>query len=118
MGGASSAVIARVQSDQTRLDFGPAPGTASLTVNVTPQRGYALWVVRGTLSGVGNPPLELLKSDYAQLIYQPMEEQVTFTGLTPGHYTLVWASFHAESSGGPTVVPVDVPSQPEVSVVR
>jgi protocatechuate 3,4-dioxygenase beta subunit len=114
----STAIIAKVQSDTTRLDFGPAPGTSSLTVRVTPQRGYALWIVRGALSGVGNPPLELLKSDYAQLVYQPMDERVTFNGLPAGHYTLIWASFHAESSGGPTVVPIDVPSQPEVSLVR
>jgi hypothetical protein len=64
------------------------------------------------------PPLELLRSEYAQLIYQPQEERVTFRGLQPGAYTLVWASFHAESSGGPIVVPIDVPSQPEVSLVR
>ncbi len=112
------AVIARVQAETTRLDFGPAPGTASVTVRVTPMRGYALWLVRGVVPGVGNPPLELLRSDYAQLIYQPQEERVTFRGLQPGAYTLVWASFHAESSGGPVVVPVDVPSQPEVSLVR
>jgi hypothetical protein len=114
----TTAVIAKVQSETTRLDFGPAPGTASVTVRVSPQRGYALWIVRGTLSGVGNPPLELLKSDYAQLVYQPADERVTFNGLAPGHYTLIWSSFHAESAGGPTVVPIDVPSQPEVSLVH
>lgn len=112
------AVISRVQSETTRLDFGPAPGTASVTVRVAPMRGYALWLVRGVVPGVGNPPLELLRTDYAQLVYQPSEERVTFRGLQPGPYTLVWASFHAESSGGPTVVPIDVPSQPEVSLVR
>jgi hypothetical protein len=115
---ASTAVIAKVQSDSTRLDFGPAPGTSSVTVHITPQRGYALWIVRGTVSGLGNPPLDLLKSDYAQLVYQPMDEKVTFNGLAPGHYSLVWSSFHAESSAGPTVEPIDVPSQPEVSLVR
>ncbi len=112
------AVISRVQAETTRLDFGPAPGTSSVTVRVTPQRGYALWLVRGALPGAGNPPLELLRADYAQLVYQPQEERVTFRGLQPGPYTLVWASFHAESLGGPMVVPINVPSQPEVSLVR
>lgn len=113
------AVISRVQSESAHLDFGPAPGTSSVTVRVTPQRGYALWLVKGSLPGAGNPPLELLRSEYAQLVYQPQEERVTFRGLPPGPYTLVWASFHAESSGGPTVVPIDVPSsQTEVSLVR
>jgi hypothetical protein len=112
------AVISRVQSETGRLDFGPAPGTSSLTVRVAPQRGYALWLVRGPLVGVGNPPLELLRSEYAQLVYQPSDDHVTFRGLMPGSYTLVWASFHAESSGGPLVVPIEVPAQPEVSLVR
>jgi len=116
--GDALAVISRVQAETTRLDFGPAPGTSSVTVRVAPQRGYALWLVRGTLPGAGNPPLELLRADYAQLVYQPQADRVTFMGLQPGAYTLVWASFHAESSGGPTVVPLSVPSQPEVSLVR
>jgi protocatechuate 3,4-dioxygenase beta subunit len=117
--GDALAVISHVQSDAARLDFGPAPGTSSVTVRVAPQRGYALWLVRGALPGVGNPPLELLRSEYAQLVYQPSDERVTFRGLMPGPYTLVWASFHAESSGGPLVVPIDVPSsQTEVSLVR
>ncbi|MBK7860731.1 MAG: carboxypeptidase regulatory-like domain-containing protein [Archangiaceae bacterium] len=115
----AQAIIARVQSDSSHLDFGPAPGTSSVTVRVAPQRGYALWLVRGAVPGVGNPPLELLRSEYAQLVYQPTEPQVTFRGLRPGPYTLVWASFHAESTGGPLVVPIDVPSsQTEVSLVR
>jgi hypothetical protein len=115
----AQAVISRVQAESTRLDFGPAPGTSSVTVRVNRQRGYALWIVRGTLPGVGNPPLELLKSDYAQLVYQPQDERVTLRGLLPGPYTLVWAAFHAESSAGPLVVPIDVPSaQTEVSLVR
>jgi hypothetical protein len=60
----------------------------------------------------------LFKTEYAQLQYQPLEDHVTFYGLQPGRYTLVWASFHAETTGGPTVLPIDVPSQPEVSLVR
>jgi hypothetical protein len=89
-----------------------------VTVRIRPQRGHALWLVRGDLKDVGNPPLELLHSRYAQLVYQPLEERVVFGGLAPGRYTLVWASFHAESSAGPAVIPIDVPSQSEVSLVR
>lgn len=114
----SLAVITQVQGESARLDFGAAPGSATLSVRVQPQRGYALWLVRGDVRSVGNPPLELLRAGYAQLIYQPLEERVSFYGLSPGRYTLVWSSFHAESSPGPLVVPVDVPAQPEVSLVR
>lgn len=112
------AVIADIHGESATLDFGPAPGTSSLSVQVRPQRGYALWLVRGDLSVVGNPPLELLRAGYAQLVYQPMEERVTFLGLSPGRYTLVWASFHAESTGGPTLERVDVPGRAEVTLVR
>ncbi len=112
------AVITDVGDQGGELDFGPAPGTAQLAVHVAPQRGYALWLVRGELPGVGNPPLELLRASCAQLVYQPRQERVTFTGLCPGRYTLVWASFHAESSGGPVTQTIDVPSSSEVSLVR
>ncbi len=112
------AVIAEISGETARLDFGPAPGTSSISVQVKPQRGFALWLVRGELSSVGNPPLELLHASYAQLVYQPIDERVVFLGLTPGRYTLVWASFHAESTGGPIVEKVDVPGRAEVTLVR
>jgi protocatechuate 3,4-dioxygenase beta subunit len=112
------AVISEVSGEQAHLDFGPAPGTSSLSVQVRPQRGYALWLVRGDLATVGNPPLELLRASYAHLVYQPLEDRVAFMGLAPGRYTLVWASFHAESNGGPIVEHVDVPGRPEVTLVR
>lgn len=112
------AVIVEVDGESETLDFGPAPGTSSLSVQVKPQRGYALWLVRGDLAAVGNPPLELLRSGYAQLVYQPNDDRVVFLGLTPGRYTLVWASFHAESNGGPVVERVDVPGRAEVTLVR
>ena len=112
------AVISEIAGENATLDFGPGPGTSSLSVQVKPQRGYALWVVRGSLSAVGNPPLDLLRSSYAQLVYQPLEERVVFLGLAPGHYTLVWASFHAETPGGPIVEAVDLPGRAEVSLVR
>lgn len=112
------AIIAEVAGPETRLDFGPAPGLGQVSVRLAPQEGYALWLVRGALQGVGNPPLELLRSSYAQLIYQPRVDRVTFFGLAPGAYTLVWSSFHAEAAGGPLLVPVSVPGTPEVTMVR
>jgi Carboxypeptidase regulatory-like domain len=112
------AVILDVEGTQTSLDFGPTPGLASLTVRVAPQPGYALWLVQGELKAVGNPPMELLHAPWAQLVYQPRVERVSFGGLLPGRYTLVWASFHAGSPTGPTVVPVDVPSAGELTLVR
>jgi hypothetical protein len=112
------ATIVDVQGAQARLDFGPAPGLLALSVRIAPQQGYALWLVRGELGAVGNPPMELLHSPWAQLVYQPRVEQVTFGGLQPGRYTLVWASFHAASGTSPVVVPVDVPAGAELTLVR
>jgi len=112
------ALIVELSGESATLDFGPGPGTSSISVQVKPQRGYALWLVRGALGGVGNPPLELLRSPYAQLVYQPNEERVVFMGLQPGRYTIVWASFHAESPGGPVVEQVTVPGRAEVTLVR
>ncbi len=112
------AVITEVHGSQARLDFGPAPGTGVITAHVSPAAGYALWLVRGTVTAVGNPPLELLRSSYAQMVYQPHTDRVTFGGLSPGAYTLIWASFHAESAGGPIVVPAVVPGSAEVTLIR
>jgi protocatechuate 3,4-dioxygenase beta subunit len=102
----------------TRLDFGPAPGTGRVTVRVRPEPGNALWLVRGDVRSVGNPPMELVRSAWAQLVFQPLTERVTLTGIPPGRYTLVWASFHAPTEGGPVLLPIDVPGQGEVSLVR
>ncbi|NNB91899.1 hypothetical protein HJC10_36795, partial [Corallococcus exiguus] len=69
------------------------------------------------VGSVGNPPTELLRSSFAQLVYQPMSERVVVQGLRPGRYTLVWGYFHAEMPGsGPVVRSVDVPTQGEVSL--
>jgi len=112
------ALITEVRGTQAQLDFGPVPGLGSVTVRVTPMAGFALWLVRGTVASVGNPPLELLRSSYAQMVYQPRVELVTFGGLVPGTYTLIWASFHAESAGGPIIAPVMVPGQREITLSR
>lgn len=112
------AQIIAVGEQPVALDFGLAPGSAPVVVRVTPQRGYALWLVRGDVRGVGNPPMELLRSNWAQLAYQPTTERVTFPGVAPGRYTLVWASFHAETPSGPIVLPIDVPARAEITLVR
>ncbi len=112
------ALITEVRGTQAQLDFGPVPGLASISVRVRPTAGFALWLVRGTVPAVGNPPLELLRSPYAQMVYQPRVEQITFGGLQPGQYTLIWASFHAESAGGPIIAPVTVPAQAEITLIR
>jgi hypothetical protein len=112
------ALIMDVQEGQPRLDLGPAPGLATLSVRIAPQPGYALWLVKGDLRAAGNPPMELLHASWAQLLYQPRAERVTFGGLQPGRYTVVWGSFHGASPTGPVVMPVEVPSAGEVTLVR
>jgi hypothetical protein len=89
-----------------------------VTVRVRPEQSFALWIVRGELPAVGNPPVELLRSSYAQLLYQPLTERVTFKGLSPGRYTVVWANFHIETPGGPLLQIIDVPARAEVVLTR
>jgi protocatechuate 3,4-dioxygenase beta subunit len=113
------ALVVQVAGADMRLDLGAAPGSASLTVQLKPERGKALWVVAGELGDVGNPPaMALMRSRWAQLVYQPRGEQVVLKGLAPGRYTLVWGHFHVETPGGPEVRVVDVPSGGEVALGR
>ena len=112
------AVIAEVAGPEARIDFGPVPGLGTLSVRLVPKPGYALWLVRGDVRAVGNPPMELLRASWAQLVYQPQTDRVTLGALAPGRYTLVWASFHAAVAGGPLLVPVSVPSAGEVTLVQ
>lgn len=111
-------VIVEITGPQTHLDFGPAPGLGTVVARVKPDVGMALWLVRGDVRNVGNPPMELMRSSYAQMIFQPHTERVVLTGVPPGHYSLVWSSFHASSEAGPVVVPIDVPSPAEFNLVR
>lgn len=111
-----SVVIANLQRPEEQLDFGPAPGSASMRVSLQPQRGWGLWLVRGTQPALEAPPLELLKAQWAQLIFQPTQAVVTFTGLLPGAYTLVWGSLH--EANPPVLMRVQVPQQPEVSLLH
>ncbi|MBJ6762748.1 carboxypeptidase regulatory-like domain-containing protein [Myxococcaceae bacterium JPH2] len=113
------ALVVQVAGSDMRLDLGPVPGSASLTLVLAPAHGKALWVVAGEVPGVGNPPLELLRSRWAQLIYQPLAERVVVQGLPPGRYTVVWGNFHTESPGkGPVVRVVEVPARGEVSLLE
>ncbi len=112
------AVISEVTGAESRLDFGPVPGLGTLTVRLVPKAGYALWLVRGDVRSVGNPPMELLRSSWAQLVYQPQSDRVTLGAIPAGRYTLIWASFHAAVPGGPVIVPVTVPSAGEVTLVQ
>ena len=110
------AQIINVQGPETRLDLGPSPTLAQLTVRMTPSPGYGLWLVKGEVSRVANPPLELLRSNWAQLIYQPRTPTLTLGGLEPGRYTVVWASFHGAANTLPQVIPVTVPMQGELII--
>ncbi len=112
------ALIIEVGGGQKQVDLGPVPGLAQITAHVSPQPGYALWLISGEQRGFGNPPMELLRAPYAQLVYQPRTERVTFGGLTPGRYTLVWASFHAATPEGVRAISLDVPTSGEVTMVR
>jgi hypothetical protein len=110
------ALLAELSGTEARLDFGPVPGLATLAVRLTPRPGAALWLVRGELQKVGNPPMELLRLPWAQLVYQPRSPRVVLGGLAPGRYTLVWASFHAAVPTGPVIIPVSVPAGGEIVI--
>ncbi|HEX8825336.1 MAG TPA: carboxypeptidase-like regulatory domain-containing protein, partial [Archangium sp.] len=107
------ALLVQVGGGEQRLDVGPAPGTASLTVQLKPAQGRALWVLAGDVP-VSNPQRELMRASYGQLLYQPRGERVTLQGLPPGRYTLVWGHFHVDSEEGPVVRTVNVPSSGDV----
>ena len=112
--GGDSIVFAQVAGQATTVNLGPAPGSGSVDVRITPANGHALWIVRGQVSSVQTPPVELFKAPWAQMLYQPRTEVVTLAGIPPGRYTLVWARFHG-SGGEPQFRVVDVPGTREVS---
>jgi protocatechuate 3,4-dioxygenase beta subunit len=120
MGGEESGlpvVHTPVEGAQMRVDLGPAPGHATLAVRVRPVRRRALWLVRGEIPPVANPPRELMAMTDGQLLYEPRSERVLFQGLTPGRYTLVWGTPFGRSDDGPVVRVVDVPQTSEVDLV-
>lgn len=110
-------VFATVRGTAASLDFGAAPGSGTLTVQLAPAPGHALWLVRGSVPAVGNPPMELFKSEWAQMVYQPRASSVVLSGIPAGRYTLIWTRFHAQSEAGPVITQVDVPGPAEVSLV-
>lgn len=114
--GGDPAVLVQISGTEQTVDLGARPGLGTIAVRLVPKPGYALWLVRGDVVNPGNPPMDLVRSPYAQLVYQPRSQRVVFNGLEPGRYTLVWTSFHAAVPNGPTIVPVDVPAQTEVSL--
>jgi hypothetical protein len=114
--GVDPITFVRVSGTGMTLDFGAAPGTTSVAVNLQPGPGRALWLVRGELASVGAPPFELFKSAWAQMLYQPRQPRVVMQGLAPGRYSLVWSGFHAEANSQPVVRVIDVPGMPEVSL--
>jgi hypothetical protein len=102
-----------VGEGEQQVNFGPAPGTHPLTVVLQPGRSRVLWVVAGDMRGVTRPQQELARVPYGQVIFQPTSERVLLQGLTPGRYTLIWASLHADEEA-PVVRTVDLPSSAEV----
>ena len=108
------ALLVQVEGGEKRLDIGPAPGSASVTVQLTPERGNALWVIAGDVGAVSSPPTALMKVGYGQLLYQPRGERVTLQGFPPGRYTLVWTNFHTEMEGGPVVRTVQLPASGDI----
>ncbi len=112
------ASIIDVQGPETRLDLGVAPDQPQLTVRLQPRPGWALWLLKGDVSRVGNPPFELLRASWAQLVFQPRQGAITFGSLQPGRYTVVWGSFHASGDATPVLMSVTVPGQAEVVLPR
>ncbi len=108
--------FARVQGGGMSLDIGPGPGTSTVNVRVTPQNGHAVWIVRGTVPATPNAMFELPRSAWAQMVFQPRAETVTFNALPPGRYTVLWTRLR-EGEEAPQVRTIDVPGTRELSFV-
>ena len=108
------AILVQVGEGEQRLDFGPAPGLASLTVQLQSERGRALWVVAGDVASGPALPMALMKARYGQLLYQPQGQRITLQGLPPGHYTVVWSNFQPDDASGPIVRTVDLPTSADL----
>ncbi len=110
-------LFARVQGQAMNVDLGNVPGTSSVTVRVTPQNGHAIWLARGSVTVAGNAMFELPRSQWAQMAYQPRSELVTFSGLAPGRYTVLWTRMR-DGEELPQTRTVDVPGTKEISFVE
>ncbi|MGA9521760.1 MAG: carboxypeptidase-like regulatory domain-containing protein, partial [Myxococcaceae bacterium] len=115
--GGEPITFVRVSGSAMTLDFGPAPGASSVVVTIQPGPGQALWIVRGEVGSVSVPPMELFKSAWAQMQYQPRSKQVVFSGLAPGRYTVVWSQFHSKDETPPTIRVINVPGTSELSLL-
>ena len=115
--GSDPITFVRVSGSAMTLDLGTPPGSGSLAVTLQPGPGQALWIVRGDVTSVANPPIDLFKAEWAQMLYQPRTPQVVFSGLPPGRYTVVWSRFHAKDEAAPTLRTVDVPRTSDVSLL-
>lgn len=115
--GADPITFIFISGDAMTVNLGPAPGSGTVNVRLESQPGHALWLVKGVVTTVGSPPMELFKSAWAQLIYQPKSGVVSLTGVPPGRYTVVWSRFHTQGDSGPTLRVVDVPGNADVSLL-
>ncbi len=115
--GGEPITFVRVSGSTMTLDLGPAPGAGSLVVQLQPGPGQALWIVRGEVSSVSVPPMDLFKAPWAQMLYQPRSPRVVFNGLSPGRYTVVWSQFHSKDETPPTIRVINVPGTSELSLL-
>ncbi len=113
-------VVAEVTGAEQHLDFGPAPGTGSLTVRLPQARGRALWLVRGDPPAATlESPLGLERVAYSQLLFQPEGPKAVFSGLVPGRYTLISrASDDVVDAERPQLQRVDVAGPTEIALGR
>jgi hypothetical protein len=109
--------MANVSGSQWALDMGPVPGTHSVTLRVRPQRGAAVWLIRGTENAISNPPTDLQNRADGLFVFPIRSERVTLHGLSEGNYTAIWGQFHVETPGMPRVRHLQVPTSGEVSLL-
>jgi hypothetical protein len=100
------------------LDFGRAPQSLELAVEVRPESGFALFAVRGDLPSGPIAPAQLMKMDYAQMVFEPKQSRVQLSGLLPGRYTLVWGNFFDDGSGRVVRRSVDLPQATPVNLTQ
>lgn len=111
-------MLVNVKGPQMRLDLGSPPGSGSLGVELVPEHGKALWLVRGDVRDVPNPPGDSLRPDWGLILYRPRTPRVLFKGLAPGRYTVIFSNPYAPTEEPPQMRTVDVRGPTEVSFIR
>ncbi len=113
-------ILAEVSGAEQRLDFGPAPGTGSLTVRLPARRGRALWLFRGDPPPLGVlTPLMFDRVGYGQMFSTLEGQSVVFNGLPPGSYTLLSPGPDGLPNGTqPNTQRVDIAGPTEIALVR